>query len=76
MLFLASLAGAKESLPAWLAVIEQVPTLIKVRVEPATVQTVGVVLAKLTESWLEEDALRVRVAVDKAMEAGALKVMV
>ena len=76
MLFLTSLAGAKESLPAWLAVIEQVPTLIKVRVEPSTVQTNGVVLAKLTESRLVEDALRVRVAADKGVEVGALKVMV
>ena len=63
-------------MPAWLAVTEQVPTLIKVRVEPEMVQIAGVVVAKLTESWLEEDALKAKVAADKAIEVGASKVMV
>ncbi len=76
MLFLTSLAGAKVSLPAWLAVIEQVPTLIKVRVEPATVQTDGSATTKLTESRLVEDALKAKVPADRAIDAGGLKVMV
>ena len=64
------------SFPAWLAVTEHVPTLIKVRVEPETVQTNGVVLAKLAVSWLVEDALKAKVPADKAIEVGASKVMV
>jgi hypothetical protein len=38
------------ALPAWLAVIEQLPTATSVIVFPATVQTAGVVDAKLTGS--------------------------
>jgi uncharacterized protein (DUF983 family) len=76
MLFLTSLAGAKVSLPAWLAVTEHVPTLIKVSVKPSIVQIKGVVVAKVTESRLVEDALKAKVPVDRATDAGALKVMV
>jgi hypothetical protein len=34
--------------PAWLAVIEQVPAVSSVTVDPATVHTAGVVDAKVT----------------------------
>ena len=64
------------SLPAWLAVTEHVPTLIKVSVKPSIVQINGVVVAKLTESWLVEDALKTKVPVDRAIEGGGSKVMV
>ena len=63
-------------MPAWLALTEQVPILIKVRVEPSMVQIAGVVVAKLTVSWLVEDALKDKVPAVKAMEGGASKVMV
>ena len=45
-------AGAYSELPPWLAVIEQlaavVPVLVKKAIVPETVQTLGVVDAKLT----------------------------
>jgi hypothetical protein len=40
------------------------------------VQIVGVVVVKLTVSWLVEDALKDKVPADRAIDAGASKVMV
>ena len=76
ILFLTSLANAYVSSPAWLAVIEQVPWLTGVKVEPETVQIDGVVLAKLTVNPLVEVALNCKVPVDREIEVGGVKVMV
>ena len=63
-------------MPAWLAVMEQVPWPTGVRVEPETVQIDGVVLAKLTVNPLLAVATSVVAPAPGAMEAGASKVMV
>ena len=64
------------SSPAWLAVIEQVPWLTGVKVEPETVQIDGVVLAKLTVNPLVEVALSDVAPAPGEIEVGGVKVMV
>ena len=62
--------------PAWLAVIEQVPAVTIVTIEPDTVQTGVVVEAKLTVSPEEAVAVSAKGAAPKVTPEGAAKVMV
>ena len=63
-------------LPAWYAIIVQVPTASRVTVAPETVQTADVVEAKPTARADDAVALRVNGAVPKAWFASVLKLMV
>jgi hypothetical protein len=61
--------------PAWLAVIEQVPTAIRVTVLPETVQTAGVAEAKVTAALERPVALTLTDEADSEAPPGALKVI-
>ena len=63
-------------MPAWVAVMAQVPIATSVTVEPETVQTGKVVETTLTGSPEEAVALRVTVPVTSVVAWSAGKVMV
>jgi hypothetical protein len=62
-------------LPAWLAVIEQVPAMSGVSVEPLTMQTLVVVEAKLTVSPELAVAVKANGEAGSVSAAGCAKVM-
>ena len=62
--------------PAWLAVMEQFPSLTGVRVEPEIVQIAGVVLAKLMLNPLVVVADNAVAPAPGEMETGGAKVIV
>ena len=62
--------------PAWLAVAEQVPALSSVSVLPLTVQTAGVMEAKLTARPEVAVAANGAAAVPRVWLPGAVKLMV
>lgn len=70
-----AVAGRKLGLPAWLALTVQLPTLTSVSVLPLTVQTAGVVDAKVTARPELAVALKAGGAMPKVWPAGAAKVM-
>ena len=63
-LWVTGVAAEKLALPAWLAVMEQIPAALIVTIFPATVHTAGVPLAKLTGR--PEVAVTPRMAIIKA----------
>ena len=69
-------AALKLALPAWLAVIEQVPTATRLTVAPLTVQTDGELDAKLTAKPDEAVATSAGTGVPRIWLAGAVKLMV
>ena len=69
-------AALNEPLPACVAWIVQVPAATNVTVEPLTVQTAGVWLAKLTANPDDAVALRAKGASPSVLLAGLQKVMV
>lgn len=70
-----AVAAVNEALPAWLAVMPQVPVATRVSAVPLTVQMVGVVDAKLTASPELLVALKAGAATPMVWLAGAAKVM-
>jgi hypothetical protein len=69
-------AAAKLVLPHWVAVIPQVPPLSKVTVFAETVQTAGVVEAKMTGRPEEAVAVKLNGAEPKVAAGRAAKLMV
>jgi hypothetical protein len=71
-----TVVAAQPLLPAWDAAMVQFPVVTKVAVVPETVQTSGVVEAKLTVSPELAVALRLTDPVDSVVAGFAVKVMV
>ena len=74
--FATGLAEAKVPLPAWLALIVQLPAVSNVRVVPLAVQTVGVADTNETARPEEACATSAAGAVPKVWLPGEMKVMV
>ena len=75
-LFVTGVAAAKPALPAWLAVMEQLPAASSVAAVPLTVHTAGVAEAKETVKPEVAVATRARGAAPTDWLTGALKLMV
>ena len=75
-LWVTGVAGLTVALPSCVAVIEQVPTAIRVTLLPLTVQTPGVLLVKLTGRPDEALALKAKGRSPSCLSAGLAKVIV
>jgi hypothetical protein len=68
--------GARVEVPAWDAVITQLPAFNKFKVEPVIEQASGDVVEYIIDAPLDAVAVRVRVLVAISTVAGRVKVMV